>query len=317
MTSARPRRASTIRRRVFGRGETDAARLGRWRARSRARGRSCSRSRRSSRRPISPCRAGSATGVDPKRLSMIVAVLGRHVGHRARPGRRLRQRRRRRANRRARRRPRHRARDRLRGQRHARYGRASRASARSVSPVVCARSQAERRLAECTKLGPRRGPRTGRDAVSWQNSPHDGGDATAGDRAGARCERTRGRIRPPLGAQARRAGHGAARRDRRHHPRAARRADRHRRAIDLAFLFSGGMRLDLPFTSQLLYELAKMDGAIIVNSDLTRLVYANVQLMPDPNDPFVRDGHAASHGRARRRSRPTRSWSRSPSSARR
>jgi diadenylate cyclase len=51
---------------------------------------------------------------------------------------------------------------------------------------------------------------------------------------------------------------------------------------DLAFLFSGGMRLDLPLTGQLLYELAKMDGAIIVNTDLTRLVYANVQLMPDP-----------------------------------
>src|ERR671932_992465 len=51
---------------------------------------------------------------------------------------------------------------------------------------------------------------------------------------------------------------------------------------DLAFLFSGGMRLDLPFTAQLLYELAKMDGAIIVNPELTRLVHANVQLMPDP-----------------------------------
>jgi len=51
----------------------------------------------------------------------------------------------------------------------------------------------------------------------------------------------------------------------------------------LAFLFSGGMRLDLPFTSQHLYELAKMDGAIIVNTAVSRLVYANVQLMPDPN----------------------------------
>jgi diadenylate cyclase len=51
---------------------------------------------------------------------------------------------------------------------------------------------------------------------------------------------------------------------------------------ELAFLFSGGMRLDLPLTPQLVYELAKMDGAIIVNGDLTRLVYANVQLMPDP-----------------------------------
>src|SRR5688500_19855804 len=52
---------------------------------------------------------------------------------------------------------------------------------------------------------------------------------------------------------------------------------------ELAFLFSGGMRLDLPLTAQLLYELAKMDGAIIVNADFSRLVYANVQLMPDPN----------------------------------
>lgn len=50
----------------------------------------------------------------------------------------------------------------------------------------------------------------------------------------------------------------------------------------LSFLFSGGMRLDLPFTAQHLYELAKMDGAIIVNSSVTKLVYANVQLMPDP-----------------------------------
>jgi diadenylate cyclase len=58
----------------------------------------------------------------------------------------------------------------------------------------------------------------------------------------------------------------------------------------LSFLFSGGMRLDLPFTSQHLYELAKMDGAIIINSAITRLVYANVQLMPDPNIPSAETG---------------------------
>ena len=51
---------------------------------------------------------------------------------------------------------------------------------------------------------------------------------------------------------------------------------------DLAFLFSGGMRLDLPLTSQLLYELAKMDGAIVIGRDSHKLVYANLQLMPDP-----------------------------------
>jgi diadenylate cyclase len=33
-----------------------------------------------------------------------------------------------------------------------------------------------------------------------------------------------------------------------------------------------------------------MDGAIIVNSDLTKLVYANVQLMPDPTIPSAETG---------------------------
>jgi diadenylate cyclase len=52
--------------------------------------------------------------------------------------------------------------------------------------------------------------------------------------------------------------------------------------VELAFMFSGGIKLDVPFTPQLLYELAKMDGAIIVNAGCTKLAYANVQLMPDP-----------------------------------
>src|ERR671932_1467315 len=59
---------------------------------------------------------------------------------------------------------------------------------------------------------------------------------------------------------------------------------------DLAFLFSGGIRLDQPFRPQLLYELAKMDGAIIVSSDLTKLAFANVQLMPDPTIPSAETG---------------------------
>jgi diadenylate cyclase len=53
--------------------------------------------------------------------------------------------------------------------------------------------------------------------------------------------------------------------------------------VRLDFLFSGGIRLDQPLTSQLLYELAKMDGAVIVNGNLSKLVHANVQLMPDPS----------------------------------
>ena len=59
---------------------------------------------------------------------------------------------------------------------------------------------------------------------------------------------------------------------------------------ELAFLFSGGMRLDLPLTPQLLYELAKMDGAIVVNPGLEKLVYANVQLMPEASIPTNETG---------------------------
>ena len=59
---------------------------------------------------------------------------------------------------------------------------------------------------------------------------------------------------------------------------------------ELAFLYSGGIRLDAPFRSQLLYELAKMDGAIIVDEPIKRLAWANVQLMPDPTIPSNETG---------------------------
>jgi diadenylate cyclase len=59
---------------------------------------------------------------------------------------------------------------------------------------------------------------------------------------------------------------------------------------ELSFLLSGGLRLDQPFTPQFLYELSKMDGAIIVNPALTKIVYANVQLMPDPTIPSNETG---------------------------
>src|SRR5918996_3328401 len=51
---------------------------------------------------------------------------------------------------------------------------------------------------------------------------------------------------------------------------------------DVSFLLSGGIKLDIDYTPALLYQVAKMDGAIVVNSDATRISWANVQLMPDP-----------------------------------
>jgi diadenylate cyclase len=59
---------------------------------------------------------------------------------------------------------------------------------------------------------------------------------------------------------------------------------------ELSFLYSGGMRLEQPFSYQLLYELAKMDGAIILNQSISKISFANVQLMPDPTIPSGETG---------------------------
>jgi len=44
---------------------------------------------------------------------------------------------------------------------------------------------------------------------------------------------------------------------------------------------TGGFGLDVPFTSTGLRELAKMDGAIVLDKDATRILCAAVHLMPD------------------------------------
>ncbi|MEM7341379.1 MAG: DNA integrity scanning diadenylate cyclase DisA [Actinomycetota bacterium] len=46
---------------------------------------------------------------------------------------------------------------------------------------------------------------------------------------------------------------------------------------------SGGFLLDAAFTPQRLSELAKMDGAIILAGDASRIARANVHLVPNPN----------------------------------
>ena len=46
---------------------------------------------------------------------------------------------------------------------------------------------------------------------------------------------------------------------------------------------TGGFFLDIPFTATGLRELAKMDGAIVLDRDATRILHAAVHLMPDPS----------------------------------
>ncbi len=49
----------------------------------------------------------------------------------------------------------------------------------------------------------------------------------------------------------------------------------------LADISEGGVELNAQATPQLMYELCKMDGAIILNEDATRILYANRFLKPD------------------------------------
>jgi diadenylate cyclase len=51
---------------------------------------------------------------------------------------------------------------------------------------------------------------------------------------------------------------------------------------DLAFLLSGGLKIDIDYTPAFLYQLAKMDGALVLNANATKIVWGNVQLTPDP-----------------------------------
>ena len=53
---------------------------------------------------------------------------------------------------------------------------------------------------------------------------------------------------------------------------------------------SGGFLLDAEFTPQRLSELAKMDGAIILAADASRIARANVHLVPSPNVPTSETG---------------------------
>src|SRR5512139_1765950 len=53
---------------------------------------------------------------------------------------------------------------------------------------------------------------------------------------------------------------------------------------------SGGFLLDAAFSPQRLQELSKMDGAIILASDASRIARANVHLVPDPSVPTSETG---------------------------
>lgn len=55
-------------------------------------------------------------------------------------------------------------------------------------------------------------------------------------------------------------------------------------------LVDGGFEINSEYSPSYIYELAKMDGAIIVSNDLKRIIYANTQLIPDRSIPTFETG---------------------------
>src|SRR4029077_21127249 len=52
----------------------------------------------------------------------------------------------------------------------------------------------------------------------------------------------------------------------------------------------GGFELDIRYAPTRLWELSKMDGAVVLFTDSGRIVRANVQLVPDPSIPTEESG---------------------------
>jgi diadenylate cyclase len=62
-------------------------------------------------------------------------------------------------------------------------------------------------------------------------------------------------------------------------------------------LVDGGFYINSEYTPSYVYELAKMDGAIVITEDLKRIVCANAQLIPDSSIPTYETGtrHRTAH----------------------
>ncbi len=55
-------------------------------------------------------------------------------------------------------------------------------------------------------------------------------------------------------------------------------------------IVDGGFLINEEYTSSKLYELAKMDGAIVLSGDLKKIIFANAQLIPSYQIPTVETG---------------------------
>jgi len=61
-------------------------------------------------------------------------------------------------------------------------------------------------------------------------------------------------------------------------------------SADVLSIMNGGFRLDVDFTAPRIYQLCKMDGAVILSEDLSVIRFANVHLMADSSIPTNEGG---------------------------
>lgn len=59
---------------------------------------------------------------------------------------------------------------------------------------------------------------------------------------------------------------------------------------DIYDVISGGFKVNCKFTPQKLFELSKMDGALILSSDLKKILFSNCLLIPNPDIPTDETG---------------------------
>lgn len=55
-------------------------------------------------------------------------------------------------------------------------------------------------------------------------------------------------------------------------------------------ILQSGFKLDCPFSPERLYELSKMDGAIVMDKNASKILAANVHIVPDPSIPTTETG---------------------------
>ncbi|MDD3225337.1 MAG: DNA integrity scanning diadenylate cyclase DisA [Clostridium sp.] len=72
---------------------------------------------------------------------------------------------------------------------------------------------------------------------------------------------------------------------------------------EILSIMDGGFKINSDYSPSYVYELAKMDGAIVLSSDLKKIVSANVQLIPDYTIPTFETG--TRHRTAQRVARQT------------